>query len=91
MPKDPVIAPQGKMRPRADAPPGLELDGHGNPIPLEKRTPEDQEKARAASTMSVKNPEQEAQNPAPMPRAQQGQGGSPPDSDPQGHQGGIPR
>ena len=36
---------------------------------------------------STKNPENEAENPAPMPRAQQGQGGSPKDTDPQGQQG----
>ena len=36
---------------------------------------------------STKNPEHEAQNPAPMPKGQQGQGGSPKDTDPQGQQG----
>lgn len=36
---------------------------------------------------SVKNPESEAQNLAPMPRAQQGQGGHPHDKDPAGQQG----
>jgi hypothetical protein len=38
---------------------------------------------------STKNPEQEAQHPAPMPRNQQGQGGSPKDRDPAGQQGGT--
>ncbi len=59
-----------KMKPKPGSPPGLETDGHGNVIPLAKRTAEDQEKAMAAG---VKNPEQEAQHPAPMPREQQGQ------------------
>ena len=36
---------------------------------------------------STKNPNDEAQNPAPMPRDQQGQGGAPKDTDPQGQQG----
>jgi len=35
------------MRPQPDAPPGLEQDGKGRTIPLEERTAEDQEKARA--------------------------------------------
>ena len=34
-----------RMRPRADAPPGMETDGRGNVIPLFERTPEDQQKA----------------------------------------------
>jgi len=38
---------------------------------------------------SNKNPEQEAEHPAPMPRGQQGQGGKPQDRDPQGQQGGT--
>lgn len=38
---------------------------------------------------STKNPEQEAEHPAPMPRNQQGQGGSPKDRDPAGQQGGY--
>lgn len=38
---------------------------------------------------SDKNPEQEAEHPAPMPRNQQGQGGKPQDCDPQGQQGGY--
>jgi hypothetical protein len=36
-----------------------------------------------------KNPEQEAQHPAPMPKSQQGQGGKRPDRDPEGQQGGT--
>ena len=28
--------------------PGLELDAHGNPIPLEQRTKDDKERAKAA-------------------------------------------
>ena len=39
---------KGKMQPRADAPPGLETDGHGNVIPLAERTPDDQAKAKSA-------------------------------------------
>lgn len=37
-----------RMAPRHDAPPGLEQDSLGNTIPLEKRTEDDQQKARAA-------------------------------------------
>lgn len=36
---------KAKMKPRAEAPPGLETDGEGNVIPLDQRTPEDQAKA----------------------------------------------
>lgn len=39
------IEHKAKMKPRADAPPGLETDGKGNVIPLHQRTPEDQIKA----------------------------------------------
>lgn len=60
---------KAKMAPRADAPPGIETDGHGNVIPLSQRTPEDQAKAKGQST---KNPQDEAENPAPMPPSQQG-------------------
>lgn len=35
-----------RMAPNPGAPPGLEQDGKGNPIPFEKRTEEDQEKLR---------------------------------------------
>ena len=38
---------------------------------------------------TIKNPENEAQNPAPMPKSQQGQGGSSADRDPAGQQGGT--
>jgi hypothetical protein len=38
---------------------------------------------------SIKNPENEAENPAPMPKSKQGQGGSPSDDDPAGQQGGT--
>ena len=40
---------KAKMSPRHDAPPGLEQDNHGNTIPLDQRTEEDQQKARAAA------------------------------------------
>ena len=66
----PLLMPKGKMHPRPDSPPGMETDGKGNVIPLAERTREDQEKARAAS---IKNPNNEATDPAPMPRDQQGQ------------------
>jgi hypothetical protein len=83
-------APRSKMRPAADAPPGLEQDSKGNIIPLEQRTEEDQEKARAASQATIKDPEREAENPASMPASQQGQRGSPVDHDPGGQQGATP-
>ena len=35
-----------RMAPQPEAPPGLEQDGKGNPIPFEKRTEEDKEKVR---------------------------------------------
>jgi len=91
MPDDQRNAPRSKMQPALDAPPGLELDGKGNIVPLALRTTDDQEQARAASQGSIKNPEQEAEHPAPMPRQQQGQGGSPRDEDPQGQQGATKR
>ena len=37
---------------------------------------------------STKDPEKEAENPAPMPKAQQGQGGPEKPADPEGQQGG---
>jgi hypothetical protein len=40
---------------------------------------------------STKNPNQEAEHPAPIPKDQQGQGGSPKDRDPEGQQGGQHR
>ena len=91
MPDDQRNVPASKMRPAPDAPPGLELDGKGDVIPQAQRTVDDQEKARAASQASIKNPEQEAEHPAPMPRQQQGQGGSPRDEGPQGQQGATKR
>ncbi len=91
MPDNQRNVPRSKMRPAPDAPSVLELDGKGNVIPLAQRTMEDQEKARAASQASIKNPEQEAEDPAPMPRHQQGQGGSPRDNGPQGQQGATKR
>src|ERR1700744_914937 len=85
MAKDQNDGPHSKMRPAPGAPPGIELDGKGNVIPLEQRTKGDQEKARdAAAHGSIKNPEQELEHPAPMPRSQQGQGGAPVDNDPEG-------
>jgi hypothetical protein len=42
-------APKAKMQPQPDAPPGLETDGRGNVIPLEKRTRDDQAAARTGS------------------------------------------
>jgi hypothetical protein len=35
-----------KMAPQPSAPPGLEQDAHGNAIPFEKRTEDDQDLAR---------------------------------------------
>jgi hypothetical protein len=37
---------KARMAPLPCAPPGLEQDSHGNAIPFEERTEEDQEKAR---------------------------------------------
>jgi len=37
---------KARMAPQPSAPPGLEQDAHGNPIPFEQRTEEDQELAR---------------------------------------------
>lgn len=51
--KEPVA--HGKMTLKQGSPPGLETDGHANAIPFEKRTKEDQDKARNASH-SVKKP-----------------------------------
>jgi hypothetical protein len=39
---------------------------------------------------SIKDPQNEAKNPASMPRDQQGQGGHPADHDPEGQQGSVP-
>lgn len=68
--KIPRPVAQGKMRPNKGTPPGMETDGHGNVIPLAQRTKEDRDAARAAGEKdgSIKIPEHEAENPAPMPR-----------------------
>jgi len=68
-----------KMAPSPDAPPGLEQDNKGRPIPFEKRTEDDKEKVvetiaaglHGSHTGNVKNPEHEAENLAPMPQADQ--------------------
>jgi hypothetical protein len=50
--ENPASMPEGgsarkaRMAPRHDAPPGLEQDSQGNTIPVDQRTPDDQEKAR---------------------------------------------
>jgi hypothetical protein len=82
---------KAKMAPRAGSPPGLETDGRGNVIPLARRTEDDRAKARGdgAYQDAGKNPERQAQEPAPMPRAQQGEGGILPDLDQAGQQGGV--
>jgi hypothetical protein len=86
---EPVVT--GKMRTQAGSPPGIELDGEGNVIPLAERTAEDRAAAIAAGERdsSIKNPEQELEHPAPMPHDQQGQGGKKEDRDPEGQQGGY--
>ena len=43
------------------------------------------------SSGSIKNPQQELEHPAPMPKDQQGQGGKVKDRDPAGQQGGQPQ
>jgi hypothetical protein len=61
-----------KMASKSDAPPGLELDGHGNAIPFDERTDGDKQKVRdniasaLQGTQSVKNPNKEAEIPAQM-------------------------
>lgn len=42
-------APKAKMQPLADAPPGIETDGHGNVIPLKQRTLDDRIAAKTGS------------------------------------------
>ena len=89
----------GKMRIQPGSPPGIELDGKGHVIPLAERTEEDRQKALAAGERdgSIKNPEQELEHPAPMPREQQGKGGKGSKGskgsggDPEGQQGGHHR
>jgi len=41
---------KSRMAPLKDAPPGLEQDGKGDVIPLDRRTAEDREKARSGHT-----------------------------------------
>lgn len=85
-----------KMATRHDTPPGLELDGLGNAIPFEKRTTGDQQKVRdniAAALQgqhSVKDPQHEAEIPAPMPPGLAGSRQTPTHPpDPAGQQGGT--
>lgn len=78
---------KAKMQPKPDAPPGPETDDQGNVIPFARRTREDQ----AQPSRSLKDPEQEAQAPSSMPRAQQGSGGTSRHGDPAGRQGGYHR
>jgi hypothetical protein len=87
---------RAKMAPRADAPPGLETDGEGNMIPYAQRTQEDKIKvdtaihdALRADSPSLKNPQNEAEDPGAMPKDQQGQGGAPEHHDIEGQQGGT--
>jgi hypothetical protein len=42
-----------RMKPKPGSPPGLETDGHGNVIPLAKRTADDRAKAKAAREKSA--------------------------------------
>ena len=87
------IEHRAKMQPRADAPEGLETDGKGNVIPLDQRLPEDQVKAvgqglEDQSLEGVKNPDHEAETPAPMPNGATGSPRRPANDDPAGQQGG---
>jgi hypothetical protein len=43
----PPVPHRAKIAVPKDTPPGLELDDQGKAIPFEKRTPEDQERAKA--------------------------------------------
>ena len=68
-----------RMAPHPQAPKGLEQDGKGNPIPFVERTEEDKEKVRRAiadgihtDSSSIKNPENEAEIPAPSPTSIRG-------------------
>ena len=89
--KIPEPVATGRMRPRPGSQPGIETDGKGNVIPLAERTAEDRAAALAAGERdaSIKNPEEELEHPAPMPKNQQGEGGKVKDSDPEGQQGGY--
>jgi hypothetical protein len=86
-------AATGKMRPQPVSQPGLEQDGKTDVIPLAERTQQHRAAAIAAGERDVgdKDPEQELEHPAPMPREQQGKGGKGPDRDPEGQQGGYHR
>lgn len=88
-----------RMTPHPQAPEGLEQDSKGDPIPFVERTEDDKEKVRRAiadgihtDSSSTKNPENEAEIPAPSPsnirgthRQQDGE------HDPEGQQGGQRR
>ena len=83
-----------KMAIPSTAMPGVETDGKGNYIPLEKRTEEDQAKVQAAIARATspdeavnKNPDGELENPAPMPEGYPSQD-KPKHHDLQGQQGG---
>jgi hypothetical protein len=74
--------------------PGVETDGMGNYIPLEKRTEEDQAKVKAAIVRATapdearnKDPNGECENPAPFEEGQLSQN-KPKHHDLQGQQGG---
>lgn len=54
-----------RMAPHPDAPAGLEQDGQGKPIPFEQRIEEDKAKVRKAVAEGIKNPQNEAEIPAP--------------------------
>ena len=86
---------KAKMATPPETPPGLEVDEHGRPIPFDKRTEGDKEKVKdhiaAELHGSVKNPEGEAQTPAPMPHELQGTAKPKLDKDPEGQQGGTRR
>jgi len=83
-----------RMATPPQTPPGLEVDEHGRPIPFDQRTEGDKEKVRAHIAAerggSVKNPEGEAETPAPMPRELPGTA-KPHAKDPEGRQGGTAR
>jgi len=82
-----------KMAIPPTAPPGIETDEKGNPIPLKDRTQEHQAKARAATARGTpddaedKDPEGELENPAPMQEGHPTQD-KPKHHDLQGQQGG---
>ena len=80
------IRHRATMKPRPDAPPGLETDGQGNVIPLEQRTPEDR---AAALGESVKDPDGDAAAPASMPKGAGGGEHSANAGDQAGQQGGT--